>query len=287
MKWHFRTIGMGSINYRSAARRLAREAANTGLFQTSIGLNERDFRNRNPIFWGDHRNVLHPRVPGFGWWVWKPYFILDSLTSIPEGDGLLYLDAGSVIKSDRVSLVQIKDYMELTSIGSILGSNSDFFPEEMYTSADLLEYFNLTDQQRRESQYCAAVLFVVNNDKGRAFIKEWCRLVCIDDHRWLLPREPDTLNHKNFKHHMHDQSSFSCLMKVSGGSSISTGNRDVDGAIRLARHRYGYKYQETRRIIRIFFQCIGMMSRLNLAVQHRILKKSLRIRPTPHEPRII
>ena len=286
MKWHFRTLGMGSLNYRATARRLAREASSTGLFETSLGLNEKDFRNADADFWRDHRNVLHARVPGFGWWVWKPYFILHHLLSIPEGDGLLYLDAGCVIKGDEESVLRIKEYMELASARSMLGSNTDFFPEEQYTSRDLLDYFNLNVQQRRESQYCAAIVFIINNSKGRAFARDWCHLVCVDDHKWLLPFKTDVANHRDFKHHMHDQASLSCLMKTYCGLSIHTGNKDVDGAIRLARHRYGYDFQESRWHIKYFFQFFYVLNRIHLAFQRRIFPGSLSRRPNSHQLRI-
>ena len=277
---------MGSINYRSAAMRLAREASSTGLFETSLGFNERDLRVADSAFWRDHRNVLHARVPGFGWWVWKPYFILNSLLSIPEGDGLLYLDAGSVIKSDMESVLKIKEYMALTSVRSMMGSNSDYFPEEMYTSRDLLDYFKLNNQQRSESQYCAAIVFIINDSKGRAFVREWCRLVCVDDHKWLIPINSSASNHQEFKHHMHDQSSFSCLMKTYCGLSVDIGNKDVDGVIRLARHRYGFKFQESRRYIKFFFQFANVSNRVNLAIQRRLFRGSLALRPKSHELRV-
>lgn len=286
MKWHFRTLGMGSVNYRSAARRLAQEASTTGLFETSIGSNEGDFRLADSDFWRDHKSVLHARVPGFGWWSWKPYFILNSLLSIPEGDGLLYLDAGSVIKSDEESVRKIKEYMALTSVSSMIGSNTDFFPEEIYTSRDLLDYFSLTDQQRRDSQYCAAIIFIINDSKGRAFAREWCHLVCVDDHKWLIPLETNVMNHPEFRHHMHDQSTFSCLMKTYCGLSVHTGNRDVDGAIRLARHRYGFKFQENRSYVKHFYECLYLLTRANLAIQRRLFKGSLTLRPKSHELRI-
>ena len=277
---------MGSLNYRATARRLAREASSTGLFETSLGLNEKDFRITDADFWRDHRNVLHARVPGFGWWVWKPYFILHHLLSIPEGDGLLYLDAGCVIKGDEESVVKIKEYMGLASARSMLGSNTDFFPEEQYASRDLMDYFKLTERQRGESQYAAGVVFIVNDSKGREFVREWCHLVCVDDHKWLIPVEAGVMNHHDFKRHMYDQPSFSCLMKTYCGLSVEIGNKDVDGAIRAARHRYGFNFQEPRRHIRYFFQFFYVLNRVNLAIQRRLFPDSLSLRPNSHQLRI-
>jgi len=251
-----------------------------------LGLDERDFRLANPDFWRDHKSVLHARVPGFGWWSWKPYFILSSLLSIPEGDGLLYLDAGSVIKNDKESVNKIKEFMAFTAVTGIMGSNTDFFPEELYTSRDLLDYLELTDQQCKESQYCAAILFITNDKRGRAFVREWCHLVCVDDHKWLIPLDTKVANHPEFKHHMHDQSTFSCLMKKYCGLSVDTGNRDVDGAIRLARHRYGFKFQESRVYIKLFYQSLSLFTRAHLAIQRRLFRGSLTLRPISHELKI-
>lgn len=282
MNWHFRTIGMGSINYRKAAQRLASEAENTELFASSNSFTETDLRKLMPDFWKNHSNVLHPRVPGFGWWVWKPHFILNQLLSLPEGDGLLYLDAGSVIKNDPPSINVIKSFMQIAKSSHVLGSNSDFYSEELYCSEDLMSYMNLNSNQRTESQYCAAIVFLVNDTEGREFAKKWSLLVCEDNHRWLLPRDFALSNHKNFKHHMHDQASFSCLMKSTTNLSIVTGNHSSDGAIRLARHRYAYSYLERRMYIKLFYKGLNFFSKIQLALQRRIYRDSLYAPPQNH-----
>ena len=282
MNWHFRTLGMGSVNYRSASKRLAMEAKSTGLFISSSGNNEKDLRKNLPQFWREHHAVLHPRVPGYGWWIWKPHYILHSLESIPEGDGLLYLDAGSVIKSDSESLRVIREYMRLASAQKILGSNSDSFPEEHYATRDLMDYYGLSDLQRKENQYCAAILFIINDRKGRAWVREWSEMICEENHRWLLPTSSTSPNHESFIHHMHDQAILSCLLKRSTSISVFTGNRHIDGPIRLARHRYGYKYGESRRLIKSYFGLMSLLSRFSLAVQRRIFRNSLTVRPNSH-----
>lgn len=286
MNWHFRTLGMGSFNYRSAATRLANEAEQTGLFVSSFGMSERYLRRFMPEFWQDHRNVMSPRVPGYGWWVWKPYFILNELLSIPEGDGLLYLDAGSVINNDPESLDQIKGFLNIASKEKLLGSNSDYYKESLYCSTDMMDFFQLSPGKRQESQYCAAILFVVNDSIGRDFLRKWCESVCVNDHNGLLPRFFVKENAEGFKHHMHDQASFSCLMKIFTRFSIPTGTKDIDGAIRLARHRYGYGLYETRSRVIITFKLLSTVNKYYLALMRRINRSSLTARPKSHQIRI-
>lgn len=277
---------MGSVNYRAAASRLASEAYATGLFLTATGSDEHDLRKMAPQFWDDHKDVLKARTPGFGWWVWKPYFILHSLLSLPEGDGLLYLDAGSTINSDSDSVAKISGFMEITKRQKVTGSNSDFFSERRYTCNDLLDFFNLSPAQRAESQFCAAILFIVNDVEGREFIRKWCEMVCRDNHRWLLPRKFETENPDDFVHHMHDQASLSCLLKSNSKISIQTGNKTTSGAIRLARHRFGFSIDEKRITITFYYKLLHMFNRVYLAVQRRIFWSSLTIRPQNHELRI-
>lgn len=277
---------MGSINYRAAACRLASEAHKTGLFSTSAASDEYDLKKMNPVFWADHKNVLKARTPGFGWWVWKPYFIMHCLQTIPEGDGLLYLDAGSIINTDLASVTSIAEFMKLTERQKVTGSNSDYYSEQLYTCNDLLDLLSLSPSQRVESQFCAAILFVVNDEEGRAFIRKWCELVCIDEHRWLLPKQFETENHPDFIHHMHDQASLSCLLKSQLKVSVKTGNKSTAGPILLARHRFGYSIDE-KNLTRIsYFKLLHGINRVYLAMQRRIHRSSLTIRPENHPLRI-
>ena len=213
---------------------------------------------------------------------WKPYFILATLLELPEGDGLLYLDAGSIIKQDEKSIAEIQTHMALTVLQGVTGSNSDSYEEQMYSSNDILNHFSLSISQRLESQYYGGLLYVMNTPKGRDFVREWCRLVCEEDHRWLLPTEFVVLNHVNFHHHMHDQAILSCMMKAGNKIPVEVGNRGVDGPIRLVRHRYGYSFFERRVLVRLPFEVINLIQRYFLALQRRILCKTMGRRPKNH-----
>jgi len=274
---------MGFINYRASASRLAAEVDDTGLFSTSVAWDENDLRRMSPQFWNDHQDVLKARTPGFGWWVWKPYFLMHSLLSIPEGEGLLYLDAGCIINSDVDSVKTISDFMKLTEAQKVSGSNSDYFSEDLYTCNDLLDYMQISSSQRTTSQFCAAILFVVNDYEGREFIEEWCKMVCMDDHRWLLPNRFETENPPNFIHHMYDQATLSCLLKSKSKISVHTGNKTTPGAIRLARHRFAYSIDEKSFPKITYYKFLQKLSRISLAVQHRVYRSSLTIRPQSHK----
>ena len=50
-----------------------------------------------------HENIFSQKK-GAGYWLWKPYIILETLEEIPENDILLYADSGSVIAKPIDSL---------------------------------------------------------------------------------------------------------------------------------------------------------------------------------------
>ena len=53
----------------------------------------------------------HPRR-GFGFWSWKPYIIHRHLASLPEGEVLLYVDAGFSMSGFSAPDVVLTNYAE-------------------------------------------------------------------------------------------------------------------------------------------------------------------------------
>jgi len=282
MEWHFRTIGMGTLNYRIAARRLAAEASSTGLFVTSEGFSESFLKDSSPDFWLDHRKVLSAKTPGFGWWVWKPEFIWKSLTSIPEGDGLLYLDAGSFIGRDAQSVSSIASFIQITSQSGISASNNQPFIEKYYSSTRFMNHVNLAQQDRNSNQFWAGCLFLVNIESTRNLIQQWKYLCCVNDHDFLLAKANSVDEVPGFVHCMHDQAILSALLKNAQVHVIEVGDRDRDGAIRGLRHRFGYAFEEDRYHKKVFFLLLDFSSRVKLYLLRRIFRGSRIEKPFPH-----
>lgn len=281
MDWHFRTIGMGTINYHKAASRLAREVESTGLFSSSIGHDEEFLKNHTTEFWQNHKDVLKARVPGFGWWIWKPEFIGQCLEEIPEGDGILYLDAGSHVAHSSAAVQEIQKMLILASEDSVVAAHGQTFVELNYSSSELMDLLGLTNSQRKAPQHWAGFLLVLNNKKGRKFVGDWRHLTCANHHEYLIPSRSSLQDH-DLIHHMYDQAILSCLVKSTKQTSIEIGDRQLDGAIRGIRHRYGYGIDENRSIVIFMYQLIAVASRIRLAIEHRVFRDSLSKRPSNH-----
>jgi hypothetical protein len=279
--WHFRTIGLGTINYRAASKRLAREAESTGLFKSCIGYNENYLKDFSPEFWNDHKKVLKARTPGFGWYIWKPEFIRVSLANIPPGHGLMYCDAGNYISTTSSDLELLSTYLNLATEHNIVASNSQDFIEERYSSADLMNLLSLDAKSRKTNQYMAGFLLIVNSKEGRKFANSWAAIACAENHKYLLPENHST-QISGFDTHRHDQAILSCLLKSYSKPPVVIGNKIDDGCIRAVRHRFGHRFKNPNFTALVFYKTLAFFSKSKLALEHRIIKNSLYLRPTNH-----
>ena len=269
--WHFRTIGLGSINYRVGSNRLAREVSRIGLFSTSIGYDERFLKKFSPNFWNAHRGFLKARNPGYGWWVWKPEFIRMCLERIPEGHGLMYSDAGNYIGSTISDLETLTAYLNFANMHNVIGSNSQNFIENDWSSKELMDLMNLEESARNSNQFLGGFLLVTNTPEGRAFIAEWADLVCTENHKFLIPGP------------VGEQSILSCLLKRESKPSVYIGDKSNLGSIRAVRHRYGFPFYNANKASVFTFKTIFLLSRIRLAFERRLFPGVNNRRPHPKE----
>ena len=276
--WHFRTIGLGTVNYRAGARRLAKEAFSTGLFKTSIGFDEKYLRQNSELFWRNHRNILKSRTHGFGFYVWKPEFIKSALSGIPENHGLMWCDAGNLISRKVADLEVLSSYLNLASESNIVGSNSQDFAERDWSPLELMDYLNLTKNDRDSSQFFGGFLLITNTPEGRQFVKKWADLACQENHRFLVPR----ISSSYPKNPSYDQGILSCLLKSWSKPSVNIGDGKNLGCVRAVRHRFAYSFDSKNYIERGFFNLIASLSKLRIILEHRMFKNSLYREPSDH-----
>jgi len=282
MNWHFRTLGMGTINYRKSASRLAKEVFLSGLLSSSEGRSEEFLKRNSPEFWKNHSEILKARVPGFGWWIWKPEYIRLCLNEIPEGDGLFYLDAGSFVDTTPSGISQLNSYLNLGEVHSVLVAHGQEFKEKNYSSSSLMDLVGLSLAQRNSPQHYAGCLFIRNNKEGRKFVEQWGYLSCTNQHEYLYPteRQPED---EQLVNHMYDQAILSCLAKSQNVFSIEIGDKVKVGTIRVLRHRFAFGINEKLLVKKKYYALVSLLSRIRLAIEHRIFRKSLTLRPRNHD----
>ena len=154
---------------------------------------------------------------GFGYWVWKPYFIKKFFddSNIKDDSVFLYVDAGNEVLDDLTPLYDIcyndKKGVVLFENTQTLHNNLGVWKNNLFTKSDC---FNLTGLKTQECVYgdhvnAAYILFKKTDFSLMFFNKffEFCK-----NYNIVSDASNITENfNKDFKEHKHDQSILSLL----------------------------------------------------------------------------
>lgn len=141
---------------------------------------------------------------GYGYWLWKPYFISRELEALADDDYLIYCDAGVEIVNNVNHII---DRMQ----GDVwLFGNK--FQHVHWCKGDALmpniEFYN----DKYHYQVQASVIVIRNTKNARVFVEAWLHHCCkpglIDDTPSVTP------NHPGFKEHRHDQAVLTSLAYI-------------------------------------------------------------------------
>lgn len=138
---------------------------------------------------------------GYGYWLWKPYFIDRELKKMKDGDYLIYCDAGVEIINNVNHIID-----RMAEDVWLFGNK---FQHVHWCKADVINKILNGRDRKLDKQAQASVIVLKNTEWSRTFVKEWLHLCqqpgFIDD----SPSEAK--NHPEFKEHRHDQSIISTL----------------------------------------------------------------------------
>lgn len=161
-----------------------------------------DFRRR-------HSHILRHQI-GAGYWLWKPYFVLQTLEELSEGDYLFYCDAGSYFVHSIEPLIEIA-----RATGQDVLTFGLPYPEKQWTKRDaflLLEVDTprFTDTRQRLSGF----ILWRKSETSLELARDWLKYA--QDERALtdMPNQLGWPNYKQFTGHRHDQSILSLLAKL-------------------------------------------------------------------------
>ena len=76
--------------------RIIKQAKESKMFDDIISKNELDIKE----FINKHSKFIKNNPRGYGFWIWKPKIILDTILKLTENDILVYADAGVYINKD-------------------------------------------------------------------------------------------------------------------------------------------------------------------------------------------
>lgn len=155
-------------------------------------------------------NLCIKNSRGFGYWIWKPFIILEALLNLNDGDLLFYIDGRTDFKSKKI--VWLDEFEKKSPIPDLLAWQMDY-KEFEYTNEKLFNLFEFNNNKDviNSGQYAATFMLIKKSDLTVKFIGEWLNTMnnnydyCLDIYGGLDGFE--------FIENRYDQSVFSLLIK--------------------------------------------------------------------------
>jgi hypothetical protein len=196
-------ISFADIRFQYAQKRLGRSAIKNGIDHFSP-YGPKDLRCTG--FFTANRKILEMER-GVGYWLWKPYIILDALTRVAEGAIVVYSDAGIEITSHLAPLFSICR----ENGGVMLFNNCDYVCSH-WTKRDCFVLMDCDCSRYWESPHIlGSFLVFLKTRESLEFVAEWLKY-CSDER--ILTDQPNTCGKENlpgFVEHRHDQAVLSLL----------------------------------------------------------------------------
>ncbi len=206
----------------AAIERIRKQAEAMGVFDEIYVWNEHDLDDSFREKWA---HLLNPGVRGYGYWIWKPYVIHKILSTLPEDSVLLYCDAGCHLNPKGIDRLRFYiDELNKTDLG-VKAFNTSYplldVVEKRWTKGDLLDYFNCRHNKAITDtlQLAATHILFKKCSASLSFLARWQK-VWDDDMSLVDDSYSQSPNFPEFIEGRHDQSIFSVLYKLSGGTAL-------------------------------------------------------------------
>jgi hypothetical protein len=156
-----------------------------------------DFKSRN-------KNILDNKK-GAGYWLWKPYIILDMLNKINDNDYLIYMDSGANLIGDPQKYLEMIDDKGILSF-SMMQKTSKWTKGDCFYEVNESKDYSFNDRNQLQGTY----IFFKKCEFSVNFVKDWLNY-CTKEN--IITDSPNKYmsNLKDFVEHRHDQSIFSLL----------------------------------------------------------------------------
>ena len=138
----------------------------------SFRYNENDLKNTD--FYEQHKDYLLEENK-YGWCSWKPFFVLEAMKNLKEGDKVVLCDVNDVIHPDVFSYVD-----------EVMGEDSSLFilghdPQKKQTKRDCFVFMDCDEEDYWDSlQLEAGITFWKVCDESKNILTEWLTY-CLDE----------------------------------------------------------------------------------------------------------
>jgi hypothetical protein len=191
------------LNSQKICTKSAYENGFNKVFECGISDISNDFLSENYKILSNSR--------GAGYWLWKPYIILEHLKCLNDGDFMFYCDSGAMIVSNISNLINVF----YNKKQDIMPFNIADQTEIKWTKRDLLKYLDVDyPEYINTPQINAAFQLIRKSELSIEFYRRY--LNCAKIEKLITDYPSESVNHPDFIEHRHDQSIFSLLCKKYG-----------------------------------------------------------------------
>lgn len=259
------SYGGGSYTWKRAAQRLQIQLEKTVTKEVKFLV----YKNLKEVSIPEvHMNFIKRNFKGGGYWLWKPYIILDFLRREPNVTSILYLDAGCEV-GINVEAPELK-LLE----NQILERDAIFFemfniPEYSYSNSISIETLGSSEADLHSPQI-SGTIFLMKRKFAESLCQEWIDLMQFSNYSLLTSEE--SKQGVNFVAHRHDQSVLSLLIKKKHLKSVLIKELGIversDLGIRILRNRSRYSCFDRRTFVTI----IKFIERIYSRTERAVLK---------------
>ena len=219
---HF--ITYANDKFKQAKNRILQEAKDFYNFQSVTGYGPEDL---SELFVSKFKNILE-RPRGGGYWIWRPIILYNKMSSLKEGEFLVYLDAGCHLNknglkrfNEYIDMLEKSDYGVMSFQMSGNNSPGSLEKEKYWSVKEVFEYFNVSQDSEigNSGQYLGGILILKKNKHIMEILELFIKAL-YDDPEMFTDFYNNKPQHKEFKENRHEQSVFSILRKIRGSVVI-------------------------------------------------------------------
>jgi hypothetical protein len=153
--------------------RISNEALQFNMFDEIIQLNETHINE----FINKHNHFINTHSHGYGYYIWKPKIILDTLLKMNNNDILIYCDAGISLNINGIE--KLKYYFDKLNDKDIIAfSTNDYYKSKQYIKMDaIMNYYpEFNNLNQNDTMIYAGLIILKKTETVINLIKDWLNL---------------------------------------------------------------------------------------------------------------
>lgn len=212
----FLTFGGGGANFHQRVVEVCSQAKSLNFFHRTHCMTDANLR-KDVDFWSKHGPFIEANRQGYGFWIWKVYFIRRLMHKMYPNDILVYMDVGCHFNPN--GMPRMHEYIAILNSNDIgILSFQLEHMEKKYTKRALLEYMQPPEDHITSNQFMATVVLLKKTNHSMNFIEDWYNLAT--SHYELINNDRRSDEFPEFIDHRHDQSMYSLMVKKHGTNGI-------------------------------------------------------------------